>query len=405
VPTSSPLAASGATPEPFAAGKPPEGRVEVQVVRRGRRVVFSCRDDGRGVDFEAVRSVAQRRGLSPAEARETGAEDLLRMLLKGGISTSSAITEVSGRGIGLDLVREAVERLGGETAVRTELGKGTTIELAVPLTIASLEGLLVEAAGQTVAIPLDAVRHAVRVQPGEIAQSPTGASISVDGKLLPFVPLARALPRQPQARAGAFPRSAVIVEGRAGAAAVGVERLLGKAQIVLRALPELAPTTAIVAGASLDAEGSPRLVLDPDGLIAEARRVDAAAVLPSDAPRDPILVIDDSLTTRMLEQSILESAGYDVELATSGEEALERTRTKRFSLFLVDVEMPGMDGFTFIERTRVDPALRDVPAILVTSRASPEDRRRGEEVGAKAYVVKEEFEQTDLLERIRGLVS
>jgi two-component system chemotaxis sensor kinase CheA len=118
-----------------------------------------------------------------------------------------------------------------------------------------------------------------------------------------------------------------------------------------------------------------------------------------------VLVVDDSLTTRMLEQSILESAGYVVDLAVSGEEALEKARAAPYALFLVDVEMPGMDGFAFIERIRADPRLRDVPSILVTSRMSPEDRQRGREVGAQGYVVKSEFDQGVLLERIRTLVG
>jgi two-component system chemotaxis sensor kinase CheA len=121
--------------------------------------------------------------------------------------------------------------------------------------------------------------------------------------------------------------------------------------------------------------------------------------------RAPILVIDDSLTTRMLERSILESAGYEVDVATSGEEGFEKARQKRYALFLVDIEMPGMDGFTFIERTRADPALRDIPAILVSSRSSPEDRRRGEEVGALDYMIKSEFDQGALLGRIREQVG
>jgi two-component system chemotaxis sensor kinase CheA len=127
--------------------------------------------------------------------------------------------------------------------------------------------------------------------------------------------------------------------------------------------------------------------------------------VPEAGPRLPILVIDDSLTTRMLEQSILESAGYAVELANSGEEGLSKARQQRYALFLVDVEMPGMDGFTFVAQTRAEPGLRDVPAILVTSRHAPEDRQRGEAAGASAYIVKGEFDQTVLLDRIRRLVG
>jgi two-component system chemotaxis sensor kinase CheA len=197
----------------------------------------------------------------------------------------------------------------------------------------------------------------------------------------------------------------VIVEGQAGArAALAVDRLLGTATVVLRPLPSYASASDMVAGAALDVDGNPRLVLEPVALVAAAL---ASAHAPTEAPvpRPPILVIDDSLTTRMLERSILESAGFDVDVASSGEEGLDKATHKAYALFLVDVEMPGIDGFTFIERTRRDPALRGVPAILVSSRSAPEDRRRGEAVGASGYVVKSEFDQGALLARIRNLVA
>jgi len=195
-----------------------------------------------------------------------------------------------------------------------------------------------------------------------------------------------------------------VVASSEGPAAVEVERLLGTANIVVRPLPPLSRADPVIAGATLDGEGNPQLVLDPERL-AEAVRGFDHATLPRGAPRPPILVVDDSLTTRMLEQSILESAGYPVELAASGEEALEKVRAARCALLLVDVEMPGMDGFALLEHLKADATLRDIPAILVTSRTSPEDRRRGEQVGARAYVVKSEFDQVELLERIRSLVG
>jgi two-component system chemotaxis sensor kinase CheA len=159
-----------------------------------------------------------------------------------------------------------------------------------------------------------------------------------------------------------------------------------------------------VGGAALDAEGNPQLVLDPAGLLAA---VSAATPSPEDGARGepaPILVVDDSLTTRMLEQSILESAGYEVELAVSGEEALEKARARRFGLLIVDVEMPGMDGFELVRVTRTDPRTA-APAILVTSRAAPEDRQRGLDAGASAYVVKSEFDQGTFLATIERLLG
>jgi two-component system chemotaxis sensor kinase CheA len=387
-----------------ATGKPRLGRVTLDVVRRGRFVAFLGKDDGRGVDLQAVRSAVQRRGLLSADARALGTEDLLGLLLKGGLTTSAAVTEVSGRGVGLDVVRETAERLSGEVVVRTKPGEGTTVELVVPVSVASVLGLVVDAAGTSVTIPLDAVVETLRIEASDVARTSEGEAVVHDGSAVPFLPLSRVLSSRRAPARGARPWSAVVVRGTGGVAVVGVDRLLGTANVVLRPLPELAPASAIVAGASLDAEGSPRLVLDPDALVlAAAQRVTAEQE--TTVQRAPILVIDDSLTTRMLERSILESAGYEVDVATSGEEGVEKARRTRYALFLVDIEMPGMDGFTFIERTRADPELRGVPAILVSSRASPEDRRRGQEVGALDYMIKSEFDQGALLARIREQVG
>jgi two-component system chemotaxis sensor kinase CheA len=387
-----------------AAGKSLIGRVTLDVTRQGRLVVFRCQDDGRGVDLEAVRRVAARKGLSASGTKNLGAQDLMRLLLRGGISTSAAVTEVSGRGVGLDVMREAAEQLGGEVTVLTAAGQGTTVDLVIPLSLASLESLLLESGGVTAAIPFDSVRRTLRLPAADISRTGERESIVYDGNVIPFIALARALHlRSAVARPGRV-WSIVILEGAEGVAAIGVDRFVGTARIVLRPLPDLTSADPVVAGACLDAEGNPQLVLDPDGLVAEAVRADAGDTAQEIIHR-PLLVIDDSLTTRMLEQSILESAGYEVDAVMSGDEALDRARRKRYALFLVDVEMPGMDGFTFIERTRSDPALRDVPAILVTSRNSVEDRQRGQDVGAQGYIVKSEFNQAELLARIRQLVG
>jgi two-component system chemotaxis sensor kinase CheA len=383
-------------------GKPNAGKISIRIVREGNRVRFSCRDDGRGVDFGAVREAVVRRGT--AGAGELDEKRLAELLLSGGISTSREVTAVSGRGVGLDVVREAALRLGGEAKLSSEAGRGATIELSVPLSRSAVDAMIVETAGQVAAIPLDCVRRTLRVAPSDVTRSAEGDSIVHEGKVIPFAPLARSLGVAVGAGGGRRIWSAVVLESRGVTAAVGVDRLLGTETVIARPVPEGMPPHAAVSGVTLDAAGNPRQVLDPAGLVsgaAEAEREEAA-----EAPRRaPILVIDDSLTTRMLEQSILESAGYEVELAVSAEEGLEKARARRYALFLVDVEMPGMDGFTFVERTRADPVLREVPAILVTSRASDDDKRRGALAGASAYVVKGEFNQTELLRRIASLVS
>lgn len=400
--------AHGLEPEPerLAAGKPAAGKVRLQVERRGSRVAFVCQDDGQGIDLEAVRRSAVLKGLLPAaEAQALGMEEAIRLLLKGGLTTTATVTEVSGRGIGLDIVRATAARLNGEAHIRSEKGRGTAVELSVPVSLASLAALVVEAGDITASIPLDAVRGVLRAGAGQIAHESSRASIVWEGQVLPFLPLAAALRRPAHGSPGRRIWQVVVIQAGSAFAAVGVDRLLGATNTVLRPLPHPVVVEPVVSGASFDPSGNPQLVLDPGGLVEAARAARAPSAVPAPTPRPPLLVIDDSLTTRMLEQSILESAGYEVELAVSAEEALEKTRQRRYGLFVVDIEMPGMDGFEFVSRTRNDPALREIPAILVTSRSSAEDRRRGKDVGARAYIVKSEFDQGFLLQTIRGLLG
>jgi two-component system chemotaxis sensor kinase CheA len=402
------------TAERLAAGKPAEGRIVVEVERRRRYAAFRCSDDGRGFDLDAVRRTAEARGLLPPGGA-TDQQALVDLVLRGGISTSTTVTEVAGRGIGLDVARDVAEQLGGEVSVITAAGVGTTVELVVPLSLLSLHGLVVEAAGTVATVPLDSVRTCVRLLPAQAAAATAGGRLAYDGQAVPFLPLTRALDGTGVPAAGdglgtggatSGGAVAVVVAADGDLVAIGVDRLAGTSTLVVRPLPDLAPAVASVGGVSMDLDGNPRLVLDAQGLIAEAQRHNGTAGRPAPEPtvRRPILVVDDSLTTRMLERSILESAGYDVDLAASGEEGLEMARHRDYSLFLTDIDMPGIDGFTFVERTRADPALSGIPAILVSSRSSSDDRERGVAVGASAYVVKGEFDQEELLAHIRKLV-
>jgi two-component system chemotaxis sensor kinase CheA len=391
--------------ERLAAGKPPAGRVEVVVERRGTNVAFVCRDDGRGIDVQALGEAAVREGwLAASASSELSPHEAFRLLLKGGLTTTRTLTEVSGRGIGLDVVRTTAERLKGEVSVKSEPGRGAAFEIVVPVSLSSVPALVVEAADVVAALPLDAVRMTVRLPDADIARSSGNESIVHEGTVIPFVPLARALGRTGHGGAARRTWSAVIVESGARRAAIGVDRLRGTGHAVMRPLPAHADAHAVVTGASLDVEGNPQLVLDAAGLLSVAHTPHAGdADVP--APKAPVLVIDDSLTTRMLEQSILEAAGYEVDVATSAEEGLVKAKARRYGVCLVDVEMPGMDGFQFVTEMRADPVLRQMPCILVTSRSAPEDRQRGHAAGAHAYVVKGEFDQAFVLRTLRELMG
>ncbi|GAA0568706.1 hybrid sensor histidine kinase/response regulator [Paractinoplanes ferrugineus] len=386
----------------MAAGKPAEGSITVDVQRRGRWIHFRCTDDGRGFDLAALRRVAETRGLLPAGS-EPDPQELIDLVLHGGISTSDAVTEVAGRGIGMDVARDVALQLGGTVNIKNWPGQGATVEISLPLTLLSMNGLIVEAGGTVVTMPLDAVRRCVRLPAEDVTTAAASGRFAHEGQVVPFLPLARSIAPAAPDRTGSG--VAIVLSADDDTVAVGVDRLAGTTTLVARPLPDLAPAAAVIGGVAIDMDGNPRLVLDAHGLVAAALQdMSVAGSSPEPGPRLPILVVDDSLTTRMLERSILESAGYDVDLAASAEEGLERAHKRDYGLFLTDIDMPGMDGFGFVATTRADPALGHIPAILVSSRATAEDRRRGQEVGASAYVIKGEFNQEELLAHIRRLI-
>nr|WP_297382999.1 hybrid sensor histidine kinase/response regulator [uncultured Roseateles sp.] len=381
-------------PERIAAGKPPQGRIELRIERRGREVLFCCADDGAGLDLDAVRRTAIDKGIPGAARLDDDA--LIERLLRGGLSTARRVDALAGRGVGMDLVRDTADRLGGRLTLSSRRGEGTTVELCVPLQLAALRAIRVSAGAVAAWVPLDAVEC--------VLQRPVlnGAHLIVGDELLPHLPLADAL--QPGQATAAAPRSALVLRAGGQRAALGVDALDGVTSVVLRPPPALLPPSPLIAGLALDAAQQPVPVLAAEGLIAAARQARPRPV-PAPPRTGTILVIDDSLTTRMLEQSILEAAGYRVHMAASAEDGLEAAQRERYALILVDVEMPGMDGFEFVARIRGDAALRHIPAVLVTSRNAPEDLARGKAVGADGYIVKGEFAQNEFLAQVAQLMA
>src|SRR5579859_3275203 len=235
------------------AGKDPVGQVHLSVQRRGNRMTFICRDDGRGIDIDAVRQAALRKGI-PTDAK-TGtwtADDAVALLLQGGVSTTRSVTEVSGRGIGLDVVRETASRLKGRLQVRTEAGRGTSVEITVPVSLSSLPAILLEAGGTSTAIPLDAVPATRRIAEKEIARTPEGDSVLHEGKGIPLLLLSRILGGGAASPKDRKFRSIVIVRSGAEHAALEVDRVLGTGSVVVRHLPEWLWADPVVAGAALD---------------------------------------------------------------------------------------------------------------------------------------------------------
>jgi two-component system chemotaxis sensor kinase CheA len=387
--------------ERAARGKPAEGVVRLHARQIGAEVVIAVGDDGRGIDVERVRARAGGR-LSEAEALEA--------IFEAGLTTVDEVSGVSGRGVGLDAVRTAVGRLRGRVEVSSRPGLGTEFRISVPLTLAVLPCLLVAAGGRRYALPMHSTAAAVAAPPAAVVSVEGRPALVADGDTLRFTDLAAVL-GAPGAGASPGRRTAVIVATPSGRHAFGVEELVGQRDVVVKDLGRLLPRLPLVAGAGVEPDGGIMLVLDPDGLVAAARvapdtagAAAGAAPVPERAPAR-ILVVDDTLTIRELQRSILRRAGYEVATAPDGDAALRALAERPADLVVTDVEMPGMDGFALTRVIRETAALSSTPVLILTSRAGDEDRRRGLEAGADAYLAKSGFDQDALLAAVRRLLG
>ncbi|MBI3007495.1 MAG: response regulator [candidate division NC10 bacterium] len=394
------------------ADKAPRGQVSVTLaLLEGNRVEIRVEDDGRGIDLGQVRAAAVRaRLLSDEEAEALTDDQALDLIYRSGFSTSPIITDVSGHGLGLAIVKEQVERLEGQVRVETRAGAGTTVRMVLPASIATFRGVLVQAGGRPFLLPAEAVEQAIRVAPDEIERVEGRQAIRWNGQPLSVVRLGTLL-GLPERESQPGPRSkdpCVIV--RTGEERVGllVEEILGDREVRVKELGPPLVRVPNVAGAGLLGTGQVVLILRPADLlkaIREAPRPPAPPAASAERDRQPvILVVDDSITTRTMEKNLLEAAGYRVRVAVDGIEAWTLLRSEEFDLVVSDVDMPRMDGFELTVRIRADRKLADLPVLLVTALESREDKERGIEVGANAYIVKSSFDQSNLLEIIRRLV-
>jgi two-component system chemotaxis sensor kinase CheA len=388
--------------------KPEHGTVKIRVERRGSRVAFVCEDDGAGIDpAEVRRLVVERALLSQSEVDQLDDAAALKLLFRAGVSTRAAVTELSGRGVGLDVVGTAAATLHGSATITSQLGFGTRVELVVPVSLSTAIVVALKVDETSLLLPLDVVKSVLRVPESAVSTSSDGEVILFEGELVPVLRLGPALGFGGVRASVGVPLAVVIVQIGDESCGLVADAASAISEVIVRPLPWAAGAPLGVAGAALDVEGISRLVLDPRGLVAILKKHAGRAPEPL-APAVmrrylPILVVDDSLTTRMLEQSILQTAGFEVDVATSAEEGLAMAAARDYGLFVVDVEMPGMNGFEFTKVTRADVRFKDTRVILVTSLSSEADQRRGRDAGASAYVVKGQFDQDHFLSQVRSL--
>jgi two-component system chemotaxis sensor kinase CheA len=393
-----------------AAGKPAAGTVSLRARQRGDTLVVEVADDGAGIDPARVRATAVERGVLTAEAAaELPDRDALGLILRSGFSTSRDITELSGRGVGLDVVRENVERLHGSIQVASDVGGGTTTSLSLPLSVSTMQCLLLEAGGQTYALPVAGVERIVRVAVDQTERAEGRQAVRIDGRPVMLASLAELLGVGSAATGDghAAKRPVIVVAGQGRRVGLVVDRLERTQELVVKNLPEPLLRVRHLAGATILGTGRVAMILSSADLIASVERAEGTAPAAGGTPEAPpatILIAEDSITTRTLEKSILEGAGYRVTVAGDGAEAWRLLQANGCDLLLTDVEMPEMDGFELTSRVRADQRLRDLPVVLVTARDSDEDRERGITAGADAYVVKGAFDQDRLLDTLRRLL-
>ena len=362
-------------------------------------------DDGQGIDLGALRRQLHKRGLpEPADERE-----LARTVFLPGLSTSRLITDISGRGIGLDVVKSRVEALHGTIDLSFAPGRGVRFTLAVPLTLTTLRALLLTAGGQTFAFVDTNVQRLVRINPAELRTVEGREMLALGGPPTPVASLADmlGLPRKQRPEGSKLP--VVLIAAGDKRMAFVVDELLYEQEVVVKGLGSRVRRLRHFSGSTLLPSGGIALVLNAANLVRTAlSRAPAAGVAPLAGAavkrRNRLLVVDDSVTTRTLEKSILEAAGYDVAVAADGAAAWQVLQERAFDLIVSDVDMPRMDGFALTEAVRGARALQNLPVVLVTARATDEDQARGMAVGANAYLVKSSFDQTNLLETIAQLV-
>lgn len=393
-----------------AAGKPEQGLLRIEWLQEyGDRFELRLSDDGAGIDPEALKARALASGvLTPAQAENLSAEQAQRLVFQSGLSTSAMVTDLSGRGLGLAIVQEKVERLGGRIDLASQPGRGTTFRLHLPLTIATFRVVLVRAGGHTYGIPALTVERCLRLPNTALRRVENRATVIVDDAVLPLWPLAEVL-GVPETSSPDGDLLIVVLVVRGECIALLIDELIDDQEITLKSLGKQLQRVRNVLGATVLGDGQLVPVLHPQDLHVSARTCAGVALahptVEAAVQRRPrILVAEDSFTSRGLLKAILEGAGYEVMTASDGLEAWNALKQSAFDLLVSDVEMPKLDGFSLTGKIRLDRALSALPVVLVTALQSPDDRARGLDVGANAYLVKSSFEQDNLLDAIRRLL-
>ena len=393
-------------------GKARQGTIALKAFQSGNHIVLEVSDDGAGINLAAVRRAAVKNNLiTPADAENLSAEETIDLVFQSGLSTHVTVTDLSGRGVGMDVVREQLQKLHGQVKTKTEMDKGTSFTLILPLTLATSHVLMLKVAGQTVAVPNTTVERIMQFKPEEIRRMEGKPAVRIEGRALPLISMAEILElpvREASENSGK--KIGVVVLGAVEKKlAFQVDEFLGAQEVVVKNLGPQLQRVRNISGATILGTGQVVMILNAGSIIHSAQGLRGSSlfmnVRAKKTVQKKVLVVDDSITTRTLERNILENAGYRVSQAADGMEGWEKMQGESFDAVVFDIEMPRMNGFELTEKVRQDKRFEHLPIVLVTSLESPEDKLKGMEAGADVYITKGSFDQQELLETIERLIG
>lgn len=369
-------------------------------------------DDGAGINLPQIRQVAVDKGfITPEQSAQTDDQALIPLIFRSGFSSKQDVSHLSGRGLGLAIVQEKVEKLGGTIDVSSQVGRGTQFRLVLPLTLASFRGIQIRLGEHRFAVPTLNVVRVLRLPLSHIYTVEGRETLQVEERIVPIVAMSGILGVQADPADLQEYRMLLLLGNEHEQIAFAVDEVIGEDDLLLKPLGPQLIRVRNLAGATLLGDGTVLPILNARDLLKSAQGGHAQPVKVHDIPigktepiRHRILVVDDSITSRTLLKNVLESYGYEVKTAVDGTDALALLQTEPFDLVSSDVEMPQMDGFELTARLRADERFARLPIVLVTSLESQDDRQRGVEVGADAYIVKSSFDQSNLLEIIRKFI-
>jgi len=386
------------------------GRISIAISQKGgSKVEILVADDGAGIDLDNVKAAVVKHGLlTPENAQALDEQAAAALIFESGLTTSPIITDISGRGLGLAILREKAEKLGGQISVETRRNAGTTLRIVLPLALATFRGVLVQTGERSFICPSFHVERVLRIKREHIKTVENRETIELDQKAVALVRLddVLKLARKPSAAAQSDLLFVVLLRYADTRIGFVVDRIVSEQEFMVKSLGSQLARVANIAGATMLADGHLAPVLNVADLMQSASKAGLAPAAARIAPRERrcVLVVEDSITTRMLLKSILEASGWIVRTAVDGIDALTTLKIEPCDLVVSDVDMPRMNGFDLTARIRADRKLAELPVVLVTALESREDRERGIDVGANAYIVKSSFDQSKLIEVMSGLV-